>query len=68
MSIFMMGAWLIAFITSIAFFIASISDYRKNRITKKPIIISGIASFVLGVPVMLALALIIGLSTGLVGM
>lgn len=58
----------IGFIASITFFIASIVDYKKSKTSKKPIIISGIVSFVLGVPIVLVLVLIIGLSTGLVGM
>lgn len=60
--------WVIGFIASIAFFIASIADYRKNKKSIKPIVISGIVSCVLGVPVVLVVVLMVGLSTGLVGM
>ena len=62
------GFWLIGFAASIACFIASISDYRKKRTTKKAIIISGIICFIFGIPVILAIILIMGLSTGLAGM
>lgn len=61
--------WIIGFLASIVFLIASIVDYyRKGKKSKRPIIISGIACFVLSVPIILFVVLIIGLSTGLVGM
>lgn len=60
--------WIIGFLASIAFFFTCIDDYKQDKKTIKPILITGIVSFVLGVPVLLALVLLIGLSTGLVGM
>jgi len=67
-SIIMMALWIVGFIASIAFLITSIIRYKNNGKSKTPIIISGIAVLLFGIPVALIAVLMIGLSTGLVGM
>lgn len=64
-----LGLCALGFLTSFAVFISSIIEYKTNIIhTKKPIIISGILSFVLSIPILLMLVFLIDLAIGFRGM
>ncbi|MDR1689966.1 MAG: hypothetical protein LBS21_15375 [Clostridiales bacterium] len=62
------AVWVLAFVASLSFLFVSIIDYRKTKKTKIPIIITGITTFVLLLPIIIWLILLIGFSTGLVRM
>jgi phosphatidylserine synthase len=61
-------AWILAFVASLAFLFVRIIDYKKTKKSKIPIIVTAIASFIFGLPIIITLILMIGLSTGLLGM
>ena len=64
---FIVAIWIIGFSVSLAVFINKIWEYKNGKRTNMPIAY-GIVTFVLGLPIILFLILLIGLSTGLTGM
>jgi Na+-driven multidrug efflux pump len=60
--------WLVGFLLSITGFIVSAINYRNNKTHKNAMIITGIACFILGLPVALLAVLFVGMAVGLVGM
>jgi predicted branched-subunit amino acid permease len=60
--------YLVGLLVRIVFLVMSIDNYKKNKMTKKTVVIAGIICFIFCLPNILMLILTLGLSTGLVSM